>query len=148
MVLCLAAIAAGSAGAARSDEPKGVGRGPLSRAAKADDENPTPAAGRMFVVGRVLDPQEKPVPGAVVMVQARKLTPDRAPFLSRLKMIALADARADSSGRFRIDAPGRRRRDTRISAPSRRRPAMVLAGSRSTPTTISQPPRSHSEESR
>ena len=60
------------------------------------------------MVGRVLDPRGKPVPGAAVMVHARNLTPWPAPnfFLpSRFKMIPLADARADGSGRFRIDAP-------------------------------------------
>jgi hypothetical protein len=45
------------------------------------------------------------VAGAAVMVHARNLTPDRAPFTSRSKMIPLADSRTDGSGRFRIDAP-------------------------------------------
>ncbi len=45
------------------------------------------------------------MPDAAVMVHARNLTPSRAPFLSRFKMVPLADARTDSSGRFRIDAP-------------------------------------------
>ena len=104
-LLSLAAVAAGSADPARSDEPKGPPAGPPSTAAKADDANPTPAPGRMFVVGRVLDPRGKPVPGAAVMVHARNLTPGRAPFTSRFKLIPLGDARADGSGRFRIDAP-------------------------------------------
>ena len=47
--------------------------GPLHNpvAAKPADANPKPAPGRMFVVGRVLDPQGKPVPNATVMVYAR-----------------------------------------------------------------------------
>jgi protocatechuate 3,4-dioxygenase beta subunit len=77
-LLTLAAVAAASAGPARSDEPKGPPAGPPSTAAKADDANPTPAPGRMFVVGRVLDPQGKPVPGAAVMVHARDLSTGRA----------------------------------------------------------------------
>jgi hypothetical protein len=81
-----------------------VAAGPPSTAAKADDTSQTPAPGRMFVVGRVLDPRGNPVAGASVMVHARNLAPRRAPFLP-FKMIALADARADGSGRFRIDAP-------------------------------------------
>jgi protocatechuate 3,4-dioxygenase beta subunit len=81
-----------------------IGAGPPSTTAKADDANPTLAAGRMFVVGRVLDPQGKPVPGAAVMVHARDLTPGLAPFLSRMKLIPLGSTRADGSGRFRIDA--------------------------------------------
>ena len=39
------------------------------------------------------------------MVHARSVAPVRAPFMSLFKMIPLADARTDSSGRFRIDAP-------------------------------------------
>ena len=34
------------------------------------DAEPKPAPGRMFVVGRVLDPDGKPVPDASVMVYA------------------------------------------------------------------------------
>ena len=46
-------------------------------AAGRADANPRPAPGRMFVVGRVLDPQGKPVPGATVMVSTRaKLSGD------------------------------------------------------------------------
>ncbi len=104
-LLSLAAVAAGSAVPARSDEPKVPLVNPPSTAAKADDANPTPPPGRMFVVGRVLDPTGKPVAGAAVMVHARNLAPGRAPFTSRSKMTALANSRADGSGRFRIDAP-------------------------------------------
>jgi hypothetical protein len=81
-LMSLAAVASGSAGPARSDEPKGPPAGPASTAVKADDANQAPAAGRMFVVGRVLGPGGKPVPGAAVMVHAGNLTPDRAPFTS------------------------------------------------------------------
>ena len=54
---------------------------PPSTAAKADDANPTPAPGRMFVVGRVLDPRGNPVPEQLaVMVHARDLSLGRATF--------------------------------------------------------------------
>ena len=48
--------------------------------ARNDDANSKPAPGRMFVVGRVLDPNGKPVPGATVAVHARSLTLGRAPY--------------------------------------------------------------------
>ncbi|MGP0066350.1 MAG: hypothetical protein ACLQGP_22525 [Isosphaeraceae bacterium] len=64
---------------------------------------PSPAPGRMFVTGRVLDPQGKPVPGATVAAYARSLALERPPYL--LRQAPIGDARSDDSGRFRIDAP-------------------------------------------
>ncbi len=74
----LAAVAAGGGYLARSiamgDEPrKAAGR--LSRPPPAPGPmTPTqkPAPGRMFVVGRVLDPQGKPVPNATVAISLRR----------------------------------------------------------------------------
>jgi protocatechuate 3,4-dioxygenase beta subunit len=77
----------------------------VATAARPDDASPTPALGRMFVVGRVLDPRGNPVPGAAVMVHARDMTSVRAPLLSPRKLIPIGDARTDGSGRFRMDAP-------------------------------------------
>ncbi len=74
-------------------------------AARPDDADPKPAPGRMFVVGRVLDPGGKPVPGATVAVYARSLAPGLAPSLAIRGPIPIGDARADALGRFRIDAP-------------------------------------------
>ena len=74
-------------------------------AAELDDAKPSPAPGRMFVVGRVLDPEGKPVPSATVMVHARILRPGPPPYRSLMIQVPLADVRADDSGRFRIDAP-------------------------------------------
>ena len=79
-LLSVVALAAGADGPARSDEPKGVGASPRLTASKADDANPIPASGRMFVVGRVLDPRGNPVPGATVMVHARNLMPGQTAF--------------------------------------------------------------------
>jgi len=70
----------------------------------ADENAPRAAPGRMFVVGRVLDPNGKPVPGATIVVHARNLA-QAAPYLARTTQIPIGDARADGSGRFRIDAP-------------------------------------------
>jgi protocatechuate 3,4-dioxygenase beta subunit len=110
-LLLLGAIgtsAGDSAGAlAMNDDPKRSPAAPQSPvAAKPGDAAPSPAPGRMFVVGRVLDAEGKPVPGAAVMAHARSLGPGSAPYyVSRFKLIPLGDARADGSGRFRIDAP-------------------------------------------
>jgi hypothetical protein len=81
--------------------------GPPSTAAKADGAGQSPAPGRMFVVGRVLDPRGNPVPGATVMIHARTVTPGLTAFgfTWNFKRIPLGDTRADASGRFRIDAP-------------------------------------------
>ena len=71
-VLCLGAVASGafylSNSLAMNDEPLGPpGIGQPPPAAKPE----VPGPGRMFVTGRVLDPQGKPVPNATVMVNAR-----------------------------------------------------------------------------
>ena len=65
----------------------------------------TPAPGRMFVVGRVLDPQGKPVPGATVMVQAR-VRRSEMPSVSKDRVrLVIGHADADGSGQFRLDSP-------------------------------------------
>jgi hypothetical protein len=93
------------------------GPGSLTRSPAIDDEPRAPAAspqptvesaapapGRMFVTGRVLDPQGKPVPNAMVAIHARNWGLGRN-VLARSKLIPMGEARADGSGRFRIDAP-------------------------------------------
>ncbi len=104
IVLLLGAAATGAGvltpSLARNDEPKGPPIGPQPK-----DASPAPAPGRMWVTGRVLDPQGKPVPGAAVMVHARSLALWRAYLLSRLSQVPIGEARADGSGRFRLDAP-------------------------------------------
>ena len=59
----------------------------------------------MFVVGRVLDPQGKPVPNATVMVYASLKWPGRGDRLAPMWPSAIGQARSDGSGRFRLDAP-------------------------------------------
>jgi RNA polymerase sigma factor (sigma-70 family) len=66
---------------------------------------PSPAPGRMFVVGRVLDPAGQPVPNATTMVYARSKALASFSIPSRMSPIPIGDARTDRSGRFRIDAP-------------------------------------------
>ena len=74
-------------------------------AAKPGDGSPQPGPGRMFVTGRVLDPNGQPVPGAAIAAYARILTLGGAPYMARRTHTPIGDARADGSGRFRIDVP-------------------------------------------
>ncbi|MFI5459789.1 MAG: sigma-70 family RNA polymerase sigma factor [Isosphaerales bacterium] len=111
-LLALAAVATGAGFLTHSlammkDEPKRspIGQQPATLAAKPEGVSQAPAAGRMFVTGRVLDPQGKPVPNAAVMVYARlKLFERPIGFVSQ-GPLAISQTRCDGSGRFRIDAP-------------------------------------------
>ena len=109
-LVLLAAVAAGAGyltrALAMNDEPerqRAVAQPQV--AAKPDDAIPRPAPGRMFVVGRVLDPQGKPVPNASVMAYARSTAPGRGPVIERAYPAELGRATSDGSGRFRLDAP-------------------------------------------
>jgi RNA polymerase sigma factor (sigma-70 family) len=109
-LLFLGVVATGAGYLARAlaidDAPGSSPAGPQAPvAAKPDDADPKPAPGRMFVVGRVLDPSGKPVPGASIMVHAQDMAIGRPPYLSQRHSIPIGDARADGSGRFRLDAP-------------------------------------------
>ncbi len=106
-LLFLGSIATGSGYLTRtlamSDEPKKVPVGPSPKvAAKPVD---APAPGRMFVTGRVLDPQGNPVPNATVMASARARAIGAAIGLEALSSDPIGHASSDSSGRFRLDAP-------------------------------------------
>ena len=74
-------------------------------AAKPADVNAKPGFGRMFVVGRVLDPQGKPVPNASVMVYARSTALQMEDRTGRLYPKELGRASSDGSGRFRVNVP-------------------------------------------
>ena len=59
----------------------------------------------MFVVGRVLDPQGKPVVNSTVMVTARLKLAGRGDQFERMMPVPIGHAGSDGSGRFRLDAP-------------------------------------------
>jgi RNA polymerase sigma factor (sigma-70 family) len=109
-LLLLAAFATGAAflthSLAMTDEPKktpAASQPPL--VAKPDDLARAPAPGRMYVVGRVLDPQGKPVPRANVIVHARVKQFGYAFGPEALYPAVIGGADADGSGRFRLSAP-------------------------------------------
>ena len=62
------------------------------------------APGRMFVVGRVLDPQGKPVPNATVDLSAAAQAPVRQPRFRGGFPAPAGHGASDASGRFRFDA--------------------------------------------
>jgi len=107
--LLFLAVVAGGAGfltrqPAMADEPR---RAPTATqapvAAKPDDLAPRTAPGRMTVVGRVLDPQGKPVPNASVMVYGAPKQADGRPGANA--PAAIGRAACDGTGRYRLDAP-------------------------------------------
>jgi RNA polymerase sigma factor (sigma-70 family) len=106
MTLLLASAVASGAGylslaLAMKDEPPKV---PAATQNQVTDANPEPAPGRMFVTGRVLDPNGKPVPDATVMAYASLKWPGRGDRVATMMPSAIGRAGSDDSGRFRLDA--------------------------------------------
>ena len=112
-LLALAAFATGEgfltrALAMKDDPPKKPPTAQPPLAAQPDDTAKAPAPGRMFVVGRVLDPQGKPVPNASVMVYARSMVLRIAAAAERIERLyakELGRALSDGAGRFQVDVP-------------------------------------------
>jgi RNA polymerase sigma factor (sigma-70 family) len=105
----MAACASGAGYFARflasQDEPGRQPNATRPQATTAKDGTPPSAPGRMFVVGRVLDPQGKPVPNAVTMVYAAIKQPGSGPIHEKMRPSAIGQATTDGSGRFQVDAP-------------------------------------------
>ena len=81
-----------------------AGKPDLPIAAKADDAEGKPGPGRMLVVGRVLDPQRKPVTNAVTMVYAALKHSGRRTYAG-WRPEPIGTSRSDVNGRFQVDAP-------------------------------------------
>ncbi len=108
LVLCAVATGAGylTHALARKDEPGKTPASPQTQtASRPEDAISRPAPGRMFVVGRVLDPQGKPVVNSTVMVTARLKLAGRGDQYERLRPVPIGHAGSDGSGRFRLEAP-------------------------------------------
>ena len=72
-------------------------------AAQPNSASPKPAPGRMFVVGRVVDPVSNPVPGATVITSARAKFDGNGGTAAR-GLTMIGQVNADRSGSFRLDA--------------------------------------------
>ena len=107
LLLGTLATAVGYFACALATAPDQPGEAPALKpqvVAKSDDSQ-RPAPGRMFVVGRVLDPQGKPVANATTMVYAALKWAGRGVRLAPMWPAAIGQAQSDGSGRFRVDAP-------------------------------------------
>src|SRR5271163_1728537 len=102
--LLVGAVATGVGLAGQAPERQ-AGTPDLLQAAKPEVNIPKPGAGRMFVTGRVVDPQGKPVAGASLMVYARSMAVGMGSPSENLYPRELGRASSDESGRFGVDVP-------------------------------------------
>jgi len=115
IVLTLLALTAAATGAGyfthslatMKDEPSRspIGQQQATPAAKPEAVRQRPGPGRMFVTGRVLDPQGKPVPNAAVMIYSRLKLFERPIGYEPLGPMVISETRCDGSGRFQIEEP-------------------------------------------
>jgi RNA polymerase sigma factor (sigma-70 family) len=114
--LAVAAVASGAGWLARAlamkEEPVQPPVKTVARAAPGDADRPKPttkpdeaAPARMIVAGRVLDPDGKPVKGAVVDLLARPRSPWVGASEDSGQHNLLGQGQSDADGRFRLDAP-------------------------------------------
>ena len=109
-VLTLGAVITGAGivghALAMKDEPQNPPAAPQSHNPTSNPKSKiqSPKSGRMFVTGRVLDPQGKPVPNATVMAYAQAKVPGFDGGFEKRFPSAIGRARSDLAGRFRLDA--------------------------------------------
>jgi hypothetical protein len=104
-ILPLVAVITGAAYTGQAQARQAGNPDLLQIAKKPDTASPTPTPGRMLVVGRVFDPQGKPVANASVMVYARSMGLRLNAPAERLNPKELGRALSDSAGRFHADVP-------------------------------------------
>ncbi len=111
-LICLTIVLLGALGSsagylahalAGNEEPRSSFVRQTSVASVANDAKPAP--GRMFVVGRVLDPGGRPVAGATVTTAVRIKFSETVAGSERPTLSEIGHVDADGSGRFRVDAP-------------------------------------------
>jgi RNA polymerase sigma factor (sigma-70 family) len=114
--LALAAVTTGAGWLARSlamkEGPVQQPAKPAARVAPRDSDRPKPTArpdgstpARMIVAGRVLDPDGKPVHGAVVDILTRPRSPWVGASEGSSERALIGQGQSDADGRFRLDAP-------------------------------------------
>ena len=151
--LLLVASAATSAGlAARSlgSKDDSAPNSPVPKLVARAADPPAPAARppdsskeRMFVTGRVLDPQAKPVPNAAVAVYGEALysvEADWRPSLPGRSELVLAQGHCDESGHFHIDTLRTSSSRYKLLGVVARRRAMASPGLLSTPMRVNRAP--------
>ena len=104
-MLLLGAVATGVGFAGKALAGRDGAKGFAGGVQTPDDANAKPAPGRMFVVGRVVDPDGKPVPGATVTASVQAKFSQAWSALARPVLDEIGHISADESGRFRVDAP-------------------------------------------
>src|SRR5262249_19153718 len=108
-ILFLGAVAAGVVGRGSPDPVQPPDRrAPAREAARPEPSPPDatrPAPGRTFVVGRVLDPDGRPVPNATVSVASRRKLLFAGMNSEGIYPSPIGHAASDASGQFRLDAP-------------------------------------------
>jgi RNA polymerase sigma factor (sigma-70 family) len=110
------ATAAGSLGRALAmkQEPKDAQAAiPQPVVSKPANQEPQPASGRMFIVGRVLDAEGKPVADASVMAYAAGPLPGRR---EGMQPEPIGHGQSDRSGSFRLEAPRTSAKNDRFGA--------------------------------
>ncbi len=103
--LALAAIASGAGYLAFALAGPREGEPPGEPSVKAARTEPRPPEQRMTIAGRVLDPDGKPVDGAVVDVVAWPRVPFTGAGEESEPSILLGRAESDGDGRYRLEAP-------------------------------------------
>ena len=115
-VLLLAAVATGAGwlaySLAQQEDPVKQPSAPVAKVGSRDFDRaktvtkPDPAAmARMTVAGRVLDPDGKPVKGAVVDLVTRPRSPWVGASEDIDRHVVLAQGQSDSGGQFQLDSP-------------------------------------------
>jgi RNA polymerase sigma factor (sigma-70 family) len=91
--------------APREGEPPGEPKVQAARTEPRPPDAPRPLEGRMFINGRVLGPDGKPVRGAIVDVVAKPRVPFTGALVDLEPWTLLGRGKSDGDGHFNLEAP-------------------------------------------